>query len=639
MIDLGQNSLLVQCTSELPILKNIKHLFVDFEATSFDSKVKALKPYHGHRVCGVCITADKIPQAWYVPLRHTHNHWNLPEDKVIQWLQDTMDQSQIWVNHNVKFDMHFALQDGVTFNGDEIWDTMQLAKIINSDRFQYGLKPLSMDWLEEPDYRDEVDAYLTGAKSKNYGDVPADILGAYGCQDVLRTRRILHYILRRLPGDCSRVFDMETKMTPVLFDMEVEGLHVDPIQLKTKEMLIMNELINIEREITDLTGAHIRPHTNPDCFDLLCNTYGLPVLGYTDSGNPSFDKDTLTSYLSHPMVAESELLTQVVERIQRYRKRSTLNDFFVKPYQEHEVQGIMHPEYNQMVRTGRMSCKRPNSQQLSPEAKELVHPRPGYTFVRFDYSQIEFRLIVHYIKDEAAIASYNKDPWTDFHTWVAEMCQIPRKPAKNVNFCIGYGGGKKKVVSMLAANMDLVGSLGKVVDELIETKQIKSEYRQQAFQYLCNKRGEEVYNTYHDTLPGLRRTSRRAAKNLEMRGYVFNAYGRRRHLPTNLSFRAFNSIIQSCAADVMKDRMLAIAPRYNKWTRDHNITPVALVHDECLFEIPTELAYDQSILLKIAQVFEETSVPFRVPLKTSCGRSDVNWKIASSDDGEIKIGN
>lgn len=638
MLDLGKNSFLIQKVSELPELFNTNKLFLDFETTSFDPKEEALKPYHGHRICGICITADDLPKAWYVPIRHTDSHWNLPITNALKWLDYVISTAKVWVNHNVKFDMHFLRQDNIEFAG-KVWDTLQLAKIIDSDRFQYSLKPLSRDWLEEPDYEEDVKAYLTCAKSKNYGDVPADILGAYGCQDVLRNRRLLQYILRRMPEDCSRIFKMETELTPVLYDMECEGMHVDPMQLKTQELLILKELIDLENDIANMTGQHIRPHTNPDCFDLLCNTYGLPVLGYTDTGNPSFDKDTLTSYLSHPLVAESELLTSIVGKIQRYRKQSTLNNFFVKPYQEHEVNGVMHPEYNQMVRTGRMSCKRPNSQQLSPEAKELVHPRPGYTFIRFDYSQIEFRLIVHYIQDQAAINSYQENPWTDFHTWVAEMCGIPRKPAKNVNFCIGYGGGKKKVVSMLAANMELVGNLGKAVDDMIAQGQLKPEYRQQAFNLLCSKRGEEVYNQYHDTLPGLRRVSRKASKNLEMRGYVFNAYGRRRHLPAKLSFRSFNSIIQSCAADVMKDRTIAIAPRYNSWVKDLGIIPIALVHDECLFEMPNEVANDTSVLLKVAEIFEQTSVPFRVPIKTSCGRSEINWKIASSDAGEIKIGN
>jgi DNA polymerase-1 len=624
----------VQAVHELPNLLNANELFLDFETTSFDPKEEAFKPYHGHRICGICITADNIPDAWYVPIRHTHAHWNLPVDNVRAWLRDILDTAKIWINHRVKFDMHFAHVDGLEFQG-KVYCTETLAKLIDSDRFTYGLKALAEEWLELEPYTEDVEAYLKGCKSKNYGDVPADILGEYGCNDVLRNRMLWRYIQRRLPEDSALIFDIETRLTPVLFDMEVEGMRVDPIELQTQELSILTELIQIEESIAQMTGRNIRPHTNPDCFDILCNQYGLPVLGYTDAGEPSFDKDTLISYLSHPDVVSNEFLTNLVGKIQRYRKRNTLLSFFVKPYQEHQVDGVMHPEYNQIIRTGRMSCKRPNSQQLSPEAKELIHPPAGHAFIRFDYSQIEFRLIVHYIKDLDAIRAYEEDPWTDFHSWVAQMCGIPRKPAKNVNFCIGYGGGKNKVISMLASNMDLVGSMGDVVDKMIAEGKIKEDLRQQTFNLLCHKRGEDVYNTYHSTLPGLRRTSRQAARNLELRGYVFNAYGRRRHLPAKVSFRAFNTINQSCAADVMKDRTIDIAPRYNSEMRALGIKPIASVHDETLFIAPIEVANDVSVLVKMAKILEDTRVKFRVPIKISCGTSDKNWKIASSDDGDV----
>ena len=75
----------------------------------------------------------------------------------------------------------------------------------------------------------------------------------------------------------------------------------------------------------------------------------------------------------------------------------------------------MHPDYNQTVRTGRMSCRRPNAQQLSKEAKELILPFDNQHFVSFDESQVEFRLIVHYIQDSKAIEAFNENPDTDFH--------------------------------------------------------------------------------------------------------------------------------------------------------------------------------------------------------------------------------
>jgi len=157
------------------------------------------------------------------------------------------------------------------------------------------------------------------------------------------------------------------------------------------------------------------------------------------------------------------------------------------------------------------------------------------------------------------------------------------------------------------------------------------------FALLCNQRGEQVYKQYHDTLPTLRPTSNRAARNLELRSYVFNAYGRQRHLPLKASYRAFNTIIQSCAADVMKERTVAVAPRYNSWTREQGIVLTASVHDETLTNTPHEAAQEVRILRVFAEMLEDTSIKFRVPMRTSCGRSSKNWAHAGAKESAVKF--
>lgn len=638
MLKFTNGGRLIQELSELPNLKGAKSLYLDTETTSFDPKEMALKPYHGHRICGIGATADDVPGAWYVPVRCSHEKWNLSLEPVLRWLDDMINSCEDWVNHGVKFDAHFIKQDNVDFNCRLI-DTNSLAKVVKSDRYSYELDVLSREWLEDDIslYEDRLKAYLSGCKSKDYGDVPGDIIGEYGCQDVLTNRKLYKYLLRRQHEQTKDVWETEIKLTPVLFDMEVVGLHVDPMELAKKQLVVLYQLSKLEEQLHDLTGFPIRPHTNDDCFEVLCNKYGLPVLGRTEKKDPSFDKAALISYRSHPLVRESEQLTTIVTKIQQYRKLHTLHSFFIKPYQEHEVDGIMHPDYNQIVRTGRLSCRRPNAQQLSFEAKELVHPPKDEVIISWDYNQLEFRLIVHYIKDEAAIAIYLKDPDTDFHQWVSDMCGIPRKPAKNINFAVAFGGGKDKVVDMLALDMVLMSHLMSKVEELVVTNKIQPSQKQQVFNLLCHRRGEQVYEEYHDRLPGIKRTTRQASNNLISRGYVFNAYGRQRYLPEGASYRAFNTIIQSCAADVIKERTVALAPRYNSFIRNLGVNFFANVHDETAQYAPKELLKDTTTLKKIQNMFEDSLVKFRVPMKIACGASDKNWAIASGDEGKMKL--
>ena len=635
MISFKNGGNLVESIAELPNLRNAKRLYLDFETTAFDASQKALNSWKGHRFCGVCITADDVPGAWYVSSRCTHSRWNLPLDSVLSWLRDMVESCKDWVNHNVKFDAHFAAADGIHFKG-RLVDTLTLSKLIDSDRMLkggYGLKVLSRDWLEEDisRYDNNVSEFLKGCKLINgkhahdYGLIPADILGEYGCQDVLSNRRLYEHILRRRPDEIQGVWNTEIELTPVLFDIECEGMRVDDTELKIQEFKIMSELIEIEEELHTRVGFPVEPHKNNSCYELLINHFGLPVLAYNESGNPSFDKSALADYLAHPRVAEDVELREIVNTCLHYRKRHTLLTFFVRPYQEHAVDGVMHPDYDQSKRTGRMGCRRPNAQQLSHDAKLLIHPGEGEAFLSCDYSQIEFRLIVHYIRDIGAIKAYAEDPDTDFHQWVANLCGIARGPAKNVNFAMGFGAGRRRVTEMLAADLGLMKELqseGSQKDEL-------------SFRERCVRRAESVYRTYHETLSGLRGTTRTAARRIAARGYVFNAYGRRRHLPEKAAHIAFNSIIQSCAADVMKERTVALAPRYNSWIRDLGIKIVASVHDETLLIGDSEVTKNPDVVSKIVKTLENTDVKFRVPIRTSAGWSDKTWADASDSDLEI----
>lgn len=605
---------MVQCTEELPDLAHAEHLYLDLETTSGDPKKTSLNPWFNCSILGVCVTADDARGAWYVPVRHVHGI-NVDLDAVLRWVGHLVKTCRHWVNHNIKYDAHVLANEGIFFDC-ELIDTLTLAKIIDSDRMNYSMSTLSAEWLKEDitRYERRLKTHLIGAKSKDYGDVPSDIMAEYGCQDVITVRPLYRYILDHRPEQCVRVWNTEVKLTAALFDMERVGLRVDETELQQSEIRILHRLLMIEQEIHEITGDVLRPHVNNDCHELLCCRYGLPILGWTDRNEPSFDKDVLKSYARHPDVTSSEELVKILELLQEYRKKNTLNNFFVRPYQLKSVNGKIHPIYNQSVRTGRMSCKDPNAQQLSKDAKKLIHPDEGFAFASYDYSQIEFRWIVHYIKAKDLIDQYHRDPYTDFHEWVAKMCGISRDPAKNVNFAIAFGGGKKRVLSMLASNMELVREFADRAGD---------------FDELCRTRANEVYSTYHAKLPGIKRCSFRAAMSLKRKGYVFNAYGRHRHLPNQAAFRAFSTVIQASAADLMKDRLVATAPRYNSVIRDAGISQVACVHDETLFHGPIDAIHDVGILTSISRTMEDVDI-ITVPVVVKTGTSDRTWLEAAT---------
>lgn len=613
---------------ELPWhLVGARDVFLDFETSSHDAKKKSTNPWFDCWVAGIAVTVDDHPRAYYVP--HTLPCWD-------EWLFAMLDGCKRWINHNVKYDAHVAANcGGVIYggadSGQSLVCTLTLSKIIDSDRIAkggYALDELASAWLGEDisQYEAKLQPYLH--KNKDYGRIPPDILGEYACQDVLTTRRLWKFLDARCPEQCRGVWNTEIELTSVLFEMERTGLRVDPVQLQQKELELLMRLLIVEEQLAATTGRVFRPHVNEDCYDVLCNQYGLPVLGWTESRppSPSFDKNALKQYLAHPLAPRD-----VVKSMLEYRIENTLKNFFVQPYQQLSIPeadgryAVMHSSYNQAVRTGRLSCKQPNSQQLNKQAKELIIPGEGMAFLSVDYSQIEFRLIAHYINNPQWITAYNNNPDTDAHDWVAKMCDIHRKPAKTVNFCIGFGGGKSRVLSMLEANMELVGSLIKQVDELVLQGKVQEKDRIAVFHLLARRRAEQVYETYHRTLPELKRTSYAAANACKMKGYVYNLYGRHRHLPFDHAHKAFNNLNQSSAADLMKERTVEVS----KLLKNSPIKIVASVHDETLFWGPTELLKQPSVQHRILACMESPTVNLRVPIRCTIGFSGENWREAS----------
>lgn len=631
-LERGQKALIVTTPGELPDLRKAKRICLDVETTAFNKKDEAFYPYLGHRICGVAVTADSSPVAYYVPLRHSDPRWNIDLAKGLAWLRELLAAVPVWINHNIKFDAHFCKVDDAVFKGEMI-DTVVMAKLFDSDRMGHELKPLCRDWLGLT-MLDEtvVKSYLEGIKSQNYADVPADILGKYACADVFGARDLYDWLEVKLPPELNYIKLMERQLTPVLFDMECEGMDIDPILVKRLQISSVEKLIQLQQSILDLTGREYAD--SPQCnYDILVNRFGLPVLEYNEAGNPSFDGDVMSSYRAHPAVLMEPKIKAGVEALIEYRKTAHFKSLFLDVLDCHGTSGVVHPMYNQVIRTGRMSCRKPNAQQFQEEARELVICRKGEGLLSVDASQIEFRLIVHYIKDATAIEAYRKNPRTDFHQHVADVVQIKRKPAKTVNFAIGYGAGKRRVLELLMYNPDIASAVGEQVAKMIETGEIDPSMRNAEFKRLCMQRATSIYEDYHAKMPTMKSTANTAAAACATRGYVFNAYGRRRHLPQKLAHKAFNAVVQGCAMDYIKGRMIALAPRYNPRMRELGLRPFVNVHDELSWKGPLEVTRDPRVWREINKVLmKQEPVEFRVPLMWDFALSDRNWGECKADE-------
>lgn len=622
MIKLPNGAILVQNANELPNIPQDCVLYADFETSSGNPKLDSLNPWRDCKVYVFCVTFNDCPIAYCVPR-------TLPGFG--QFVADCMRKCSQWVNHNVKYDMHVLMND-LHINPPKICVcTVARAKIVDSDRQYrggYGLDALSEHWLQKDISHHEAKLAPYLDSNKDYGKIPLDIIAWYGTDDVLTNRELDIYIDANMPSESEQVAWTEVQVTRVLWKIEQRGLRVNIDELRAKELDIFLQLVGLDTELTNLAGRSFHPGTNADCFDVLCNQYGLPVLAWTNEGdetkphNPSFDKNALKQYLSHPFAPHG-----LVKKILDFRELDQLNAKFVKPFQNHAIKGEdseyrIHGTYNQTVTTGRSSCSEPNLQAMSKQAKKLFHPSDGCAYLATDLSQIEFRFIVHYLGNQECIQQYHSDPDTDYHQWIADICGIHRDPAKTANFRLAYGGGRKGLAKQLSRDMELVGSLGKQVEHLPVAE------RQEAFELLAVKRGGEVYDKYHQKLPELSRISYDVQRVCESRSFVRNLYGRRRYLPRKFARKAFNNLCQSGSADMFKEMIVAI-DRFCEVTTGDAAGLVAQTHDEPLLEVPKDVLADPHFVNGIINIMQNPRIGLKVPIRCAVGISENNWFEAS----------
>jgi DNA polymerase I-like protein with 3'-5' exonuclease and polymerase domains len=613
--------------------------FLDVETTSGDKEKKSLNPHRDCSLAGIAITVEGDRPAYYIPVGHEvtlFSKHNLDKRIVLEALKRITCTWRLWVNQNVKYDLHAIYNDVGWIPDCAVECLLTLAKVQNTDKMQYDLTALSNEFrgVDISPLEDALKPYKVD--NQDYGRIPVDVMAPYAAEDVIAVREIWESICKSLPAELDTVRKMERAVTLALFNAEQEGLTIDPHKLKVQQYTTGLEITMRLDALTEKVGYPGFTPSSPKCMnELFCNRLGLPVLKWTNEdddekpSNPSFGKEALAEYLVHPKAPIA-----VVSEVIRIRKLDKFYSGFLKPYASHHVNGKIHASYTQLIRTGRMACKQPNTQQLDAVAKSLIEPKPGQAFLSVDQSQIEFRGIAHFIRDARALKAYNENPDTDFHQWVADLAHIARKPAKTVNFLMGYGGGKETLIKALMKDPDLVGSIKAEVD-IMAANGANYEACEKYFKEKARKLAEGIYDTYHRTLPNLKRTTYQATEAALGQGYIKNLYKRRRHLTKERAHIAFNSACQGTAADFIKEALIRLAPM----CASYGVSIVAIVHDEILFQGPIEVIESEGFLREVLAIMEkpEPLVPFTVPVRCSYGTSRESWLKASKVEAKYPL--
>jgi len=392
--------------------------------------------------------------------------------------------------------------------------------------------------------------------------------------------------------------NMELPVAYCLGDMENNGIGFDKEIMKKVADELQDEVSKISDKIKNFVGRDINLNSPKQLQGFLFDELGLQTMKKTKTGF-STDEESLRA-----MIPLNPMYAHVLEDILRYRELAKLLSTYALPLGDYvcEKTGRIHSSFRQTgTATGRLSSVNPNMQNIPMKGKygvklrEAFVPKEGYSFVSFDYSQIELRILAHLTGDEKLSEAYrnNEDIHTKtasgiFHVSPEKVDSDMRRLAKAVNFGILYG----------------LSAFGLSRDTGIPQKDSKM-----------------FIERYFATYPKVKDFIEKIASDTRKSGYAETLAGRKRFIREirsknrTVAMRgeriATNVPMQGSAADIIKLAMVQCQKVLDDKEYDGLI--VLQVHDELVFEILDKDVPDfSSRVQKIMENVMKLNVPLVV---------------------------
>lgn len=435
---------------EIFLSKNF--LTLDFETTNIN-KGSALTPEN-----------SLILSCYQVGDDYEHQYV-CEEDEYYQGeLVDAIDRADFLVAHNAKFELQWLQRIGIDISKVLVFDTMIAEYIINgnikvplslgavADRYGFGTK--------EP----YVDLAMKGGICPS--TLPRTLLIDRVVSDVRLTYEIFWLQLRDLQDKgLLNTFFTRCLLTPVLADIERNGVCLDCNRVEEEYLDATVKLISISEQLKDFTGG-INLRSTKQLGSYIYEDLKFNELSYkdgsprrTETGNYKTDAQTIGK-----LRARTSRQRQFLELKAQHSKLNALLSknlvYFMKICEDYD--GIFRFQFNQAITsTGRLSSSAldkvviPNEkgkpklrgvqgQNLPRKLKKLFKPRfEGWKIREDDGEQLEFR-VAGYLGSDHNISTDAMER-NDIHQFTADTLTAAgeytnRQDAKSRTFKPLYGG-------------------------------------------------------------------------------------------------------------------------------------------------------------------------------------------------------
>ena len=618
-------------TNEIEFKEALKQLSSQTMWT-VDVETNVLDPYGVNQLCGVGVgimdTDIEEIVTFYFPFRHQQGI-NL-EPSLSKELMKVMSERDALLGYNLKFDLRFLENEGLDISNIKLIDGMILVRLTaDSTVKELGLTKTILRFYGEQaaQYDKDTKKYLMSNKwNKDFSEAPPDILGAYCEQDVYWTYKLYTDCLRKIEQTKQlAILELEYELTSVLYEMERRGVRIDSEYAKISRERILNRQEQVAQAVYAISGREFNIRSTQEVGEVF-HELGIESSVLTPKGKESWSEGALV-----------QINKPIAGLVRQHRALAKLASTYLEPYTDIPV---LHTSFcNWGTLTGRLSSRSPNlqniprthfklkdtkltdderaivkgrieaviatkggsfSDELSNEVldtwgfigdesydesddaqisiRRLFIPRDGYTLVSFDYSQMEVRVFLSYLQNETIKELLERND-VDFHGETAKIAfdldedhseyKFYRQMAKSITFGIIYGIGSQKLSQQLRTSQ---------------------------------KEAAAYKKRYLDSIQGSREFIKGVMAAVEQRGWIKNKYGRVYKIPSEMSYKGVNYLVQGTSADILNERLISVAGYL-----DNKKSNVLLqVHDEIICEIHESELSD--IPIQIGALMEQNSL-------------------------------
>lgn len=559
-----------------------EHGRVAIDVETYDPTLKTLGPgvRRGGYVVGYSFAIEGGP-AYYVGLRHQNGGNVENPEAAVRYLKDQAARFRgDLVGANMQYDLDFLAQMGVAFSPAWYRDVQIADPLIYELHDSYSLENIAKRWgmegKHEKELRDAAREWKVDPKTELY-KLPAEHVEAYAIGDVTLPLAILRKQEEEIAKqELQGVFDLESRLLPVLLKMRRRGVRVDQKRLDQVEELANRASNEACAAIKSETGMSLAPEDvmKRSAIEPILRSIGATSEAIDDAiqvaeegaGGESLDKEFL-SKLKHPIAAH----------LLRARKFFKIRSTYVEAVRSHMVNGRIHATFNQLkgdwkpgrdeggAKYGRLSSSDPNLQNQPSRDDEVAKlwrsiylPEEGALWAACDYSQQEPRVLTHYAELCGCSRAkdfgdkYRNDPKTDTYDGLSEMTRTKRKDTKIIYLGLSYSMGPAKLCRSLKLPTKWIVS--KKSGKLVE---------------VAGPEGEALFKAFHSGAPFIGELNELVSKKASRRGFITTLLGRRCRFPENPNFKpnepetkwnsrydwghkALNRLIQGSSADQTK---------------------------------------------------------------------------------------